>query len=282
VGLVYIVAEGEVEGLDDGEELLFERAIMPAGGSVYSVNGNKVSEDQYHKGLLEIGVDIKAKNFLVFQGDVEAVAKKKPRDMLQYFELFCGSAELQAPFAAAQAALEEARKEQHTRALARKTVQGEVRDLRAAKEEADRHAEMSAEVERLRTRHMLLKLYYLDQAITTQSEALEEAAGKLAAAGTVEEGLEARQRAVARDAAGASKAIEKKEAQLKAKSAQAREAGERHAAASARLESLRAALSACGGKQRASAEALNSTPAPPPGSCAAPPPSPTPTATVRL
>jgi structural maintenance of chromosome 1 len=54
-------------------------------------------------------VDIKAKNFLVFQGDVEAVAKKKPREMLQYFELFCGSAELAAPFAAAAGALEEAR-----------------------------------------------------------------------------------------------------------------------------------------------------------------------------
>jgi len=38
-------------------------------------------------------VPLQARNFLVFQGDVETVASKGPRDMLAYFETFSGSAE---------------------------------------------------------------------------------------------------------------------------------------------------------------------------------------------
>lgn len=77
--LVYVVAEGELDVLAAGEELVFQRTITPAAASVFSVNGNEVSADQYVKGLLEIGIDIKAKNFLVFQSEVDTVARKTPK-----------------------------------------------------------------------------------------------------------------------------------------------------------------------------------------------------------
>ena len=50
VSLVYVVAEGEVDILQAGEELIFKRTIVPSGSSVFSVNGNEVSQDQYIKG----------------------------------------------------------------------------------------------------------------------------------------------------------------------------------------------------------------------------------------
>ena len=43
--------------------------------------------------LERINIFTEARNFLVFQGDVESVASKSTKEMLQYFEVFSGSAE---------------------------------------------------------------------------------------------------------------------------------------------------------------------------------------------
>jgi structural maintenance of chromosome 1 len=257
VVLVYEVAEGEVTGLDAGEELQFQRTATVAGTSAYSVNGNAVSAEDYSKGLLEIGIDMRSKNFLVFQGDVDALAKKPPKAMLDYFELFCGSADHKGPFDAAKAALEDARKDSHGKALLKRTAAGEVKDLRASKEEAERHAAVSAELAALRTRLMLMKLFYMDQHVGERDAELARAAAALDAAAAEERAVEAKQQEVAKAAAGATKTAAKREVQLSAKAAQVREAEERVVAAEERIKSLKATLTGAGGAEKAAAEALS-------------------------
>ena len=90
VSLVFVPSEGE--SLD---ERVFSRRISLAGGgsSTYSVDGRDVSAADYRKALEDINIFTEARNFLIFQGDVDSVAAKSPRDMLQYFEVFSGSAE---------------------------------------------------------------------------------------------------------------------------------------------------------------------------------------------
>ena len=44
--------------------------------------------------LKDIGILVKARNFLVFQGDVEGVVNKSPKDLTAMFEIISGSSEL--------------------------------------------------------------------------------------------------------------------------------------------------------------------------------------------
>ena len=44
------------------------------------INNEVISSQQYHKELENIGINVNAKNFLVFQGAVESIAKKNPKE----------------------------------------------------------------------------------------------------------------------------------------------------------------------------------------------------------
>lgn len=58
------------EDPDSNEETKYSRSIIN-GSSVYAVNDETMSRSQYEEALAQIGVLVKARNFLVFQGDVE-------------------------------------------------------------------------------------------------------------------------------------------------------------------------------------------------------------------
>ena len=72
--LVYVVDQDEVEGMSAGDHLVFTRTITATGAGSYRVNNKEVSWADYDAQLKEIGVLTKARNFLVFQGDVEHLA----------------------------------------------------------------------------------------------------------------------------------------------------------------------------------------------------------------
>lgn len=59
----------------------------------FTLGRNKVTWDAYEKRLRDIGVLVKARNFLVFQGDVESIASKSPKELTQLFEQISGSDE---------------------------------------------------------------------------------------------------------------------------------------------------------------------------------------------
>ena len=77
-----------------GEILKFSRSINTSGASVYRINDTELTWDSYESVLESIVIKPKARNFLIFQGDVETVAQKNPRDMLKHFEIVCGSYDL--------------------------------------------------------------------------------------------------------------------------------------------------------------------------------------------
>ena len=79
VKLVYEVSEGEVPGYRGGQELVFSRTISSTGVSTYRLDDKEMTYETYDAFLQRIGVLVKARNFLVFQGDVESVASKSPQ-----------------------------------------------------------------------------------------------------------------------------------------------------------------------------------------------------------
>ena len=97
VTLVYEVTGDEPDlGLDiaPDSEMFFSRSISASGVSSYRFNEKDVTWAQYDVRLKSIGVLVKARNFLVFQGDVESVASKDPKQMTAFFEQISGSEDM--------------------------------------------------------------------------------------------------------------------------------------------------------------------------------------------
>ena len=74
-----------------GEEIFFSRAIQPSSGgdtfvSQYRIDGRPVTTEAYNAHLEAFNILVKARNFLVFQGDIENVAQMQPTDLTRMFE----------------------------------------------------------------------------------------------------------------------------------------------------------------------------------------------------
>jgi len=70
---------------DKGETIEFSR-IIKGTSAEHRLNDKVVSHHDYNKELEKIKIFIKAKNFLVFQGQVESIAMKNPKERTQLFE----------------------------------------------------------------------------------------------------------------------------------------------------------------------------------------------------
>lgn len=83
---------------DDGEKIEFKRSIQANGSTDYQIDESAVTATHYSNVLKNEGILIKAKNFLVFQGDVELIASQTPKDLTRLIETISGSLELAKEF----------------------------------------------------------------------------------------------------------------------------------------------------------------------------------------
>lgn len=75
---------------DKRHEIRFTRLITMAGASEYRINDKVVLHAKYNAMLEKENILVKAKNFLVFQGDVEAIASQSPKDLTRMIENISG------------------------------------------------------------------------------------------------------------------------------------------------------------------------------------------------
>jgi structural maintenance of chromosome 1 len=75
---------------NQGREVRFMRSINQNGQSEYRINDRTVQYSQYNAALEKENILVKAKNFLVFQGDVESVASQNPKDLTRLIEQISG------------------------------------------------------------------------------------------------------------------------------------------------------------------------------------------------
>lgn len=94
VTLVYELDADEIPLAKARQELFFTRLISEKGTGSYRINHQDVTFDAYQQQLKEIGILVKARNFLVFQGDVESIASKSPDELTKLFEQISTSDEL--------------------------------------------------------------------------------------------------------------------------------------------------------------------------------------------
>ncbi|KAG8989876.1 Structural maintenance of chromosomes protein 1, partial [Tulasnella sp. 427] len=154
---------------NEGDEHHFQRTITAAGSSEYRINTRVVSYQSYNDKLESFNILVKAKNFLVFQGDVEAVASQSPKDLSRLIEQISGSLELAEEYEEAKAAQDRATENATFHFAKRRGIAGEIKQFREQKTEAERFENLVAEKDNLIIHRLLWKLYHIEEAIETNT-----------------------------------------------------------------------------------------------------------------
>ena len=150
---------------DAGDEQHWKRAITNQGASEYRINGSVVTAQQYNEALEAENILIKARNFLVFQGDVEQIASQSPRDLTRLIEQISGSLEYKAGYEKLKEAQDEAIENQNYNLNRRRGINSEIKQYQEQKREADSYAKKADQRDQAIVTHILWKLYHFQKVI---------------------------------------------------------------------------------------------------------------------
>ncbi|RID47098.1 hypothetical protein BRARA_I03724 [Brassica rapa] len=156
--------------LDDGVELRFTRTITSSGGSEYRIDNRVVNWEEYNAKLRSIGILVKARNFLVFQGDVESVASKNSKELTGLLEQISGSDELKKEYEELEEKKAIAEEKAALIYQKKKTIGAEKKLKKAQKEEAEKHLKLQDELKALKREHFLWQLYNIENDIEKANE----------------------------------------------------------------------------------------------------------------
>ncbi|RDB26948.1 Structural maintenance of chromosomes protein 1 [Hypsizygus marmoreus] len=156
----------------DGKEWKFQRTISTTGASEYKLNNKVVTYSAYNAALIGHNILVKAKNFLVFQGDVEAVASQSPRELSRLIDQISGSLELAGEYEKAKEAQDRATENATFNFTKRRGIAGEIKQYKEQKGEAERFEALCDEKDDLILRRNLFKLYQIEEAIEMNSRTI--------------------------------------------------------------------------------------------------------------
>lgn len=153
-------------------ETSFKRSIFASGTAKYSLDGKVVKWDAYNAKLKSIGVLVKARNFLVFQGDVELLAQKSPGELTALFEEISGSVDLKVQYDECKEAAQLAEEEFMGTFEMRRTMNKEKKQIKEQKDEAERFQELLDTQKELKTEYFLWQLFNIDKDLNAYREAM--------------------------------------------------------------------------------------------------------------
>lgn len=113
---------------------------------VFGLQG--VQSTVYLEELEKLGINVKAKNFLVFQGAVESIAMKNAKERTALFEEISGSGLLKDEYNRLKYEMQQAEEETQYTYQKKRGVAAERKEAKAEKQEADRYARLKDEVVR--------------------------------------------------------------------------------------------------------------------------------------
>ncbi|KAF9435609.1 Structural maintenance of chromosomes protein 1 [Entomortierella beljakovae] len=157
---------------DNGDEIRFTRSVNMAGVSEYKINDRVMLYADYDKKLQEINILVKARNFLVFQGDVEAIASQSPKDLTKLIEQISGSLELKQEYDRLQQEQERAVENSTFNFHRKKGINAEIKQYQEQKAEAERFETLQDEKENLQIEYLVWKLFHIEQNITSTEKAI--------------------------------------------------------------------------------------------------------------
>lgn len=159
----YVTAKFE---LPDGTRIDFQRSVIGSSAD-YKINGRVNSELKYNcqqidlnnnnnhlqgvqsqtylEELEKLGINVKAKNFLVFQGAVESIAMKNAKERTALFEEISGSGLLKDEYNRLKYEMQQAEEETQFTYQKKRGVAAERKEAKAEKQEADRYSRLKEE-----------------------------------------------------------------------------------------------------------------------------------------
>uniref|UniRef100_A0A5F9DGV2 Structural maintenance of chromosomes 1B n=2 Tax=Oryctolagus cuniculus TaxID=9986 RepID=A0A5F9DGV2_RABIT len=157
---------------DSGEEKTFARSIRGT-CSEFRFNDDPVSRSAYTAELERIGIIVKARNCLVFQGTVECISMKKPKERTQFFEEISTSGELIREYEEKKRKLQKAEEDAQFNFNKKKNVAAERKHAKLEKEEAERYQSLLEELRINKIQLQLFQLYHNEKKIHFLTTELE-------------------------------------------------------------------------------------------------------------
>ncbi|XP_049740597.1 structural maintenance of chromosomes protein 1B isoform X2 [Elephas maximus indicus] len=157
---------------ESGEEKTFARIIRGA-CSEFHFDDKPVSRSAYLAELEKIGIIVKARNCLVFQGTVELISMKKPKERTQFFEEISSSGELIGEYEEKKKKLQKAEEDAQFNFNKKKNVAAERKHAKLEKEEADRYQSLLEELKINKIQLQLFRLYHNERKIRSLNTELE-------------------------------------------------------------------------------------------------------------
>lgn len=242
VKLVYEVSENEVDGKGSGTQINFMRTITSSGVSTYRLDNKDVTFEVYENMLQEIGVLVKARNFLVFQGDVESVASKSPVELTKLIEQISGSDIYRTEYDDLSLKKEEAEETTLFSLHKKKMYATQKKEVKDQKDEAELYQAKQAQVHDLKSEHVLLQIWRSKEGMEEHQEAADNYKSELSTIKERENELEAEILEGKKELARVSKLLATSETDAAKRSKQVLELTPKLEETRARLKSLRKRL----------------------------------------
>lgn len=204
-----------------GNQHRFSRTITvsseKSGSSAYSINDKVVKWEEYQSTLEQYDILVKAKNFLVFQGDVEAVASQNPNALSKLIDQISGSLDLAAEYEKRKLAHLDASKQSNDQLIKRRVINGEIKDFKQQKAEMEEFDRLCEERDQEIIHLLLWKLFHIEASINENSEAIKLQNDGLAALQAESHELDQQVTQARKDYTQATRDVIKAERSLKAK-----------------------------------------------------------------
>jgi structural maintenance of chromosome 1 len=151
---------------DDAEQVhRWRRTITTAGQSEYRINGRIVTAKVYNEALEEQSILVKARAFLIPQGEVEEVAKKPPKEITYMIEQISGSLERKADYERLKTESDAAAEDNSQFLHQKRQINAEIKTYSELEAEAKAYERKIAERDEATVTHVMWKLYHHQQAI---------------------------------------------------------------------------------------------------------------------
>lgn len=124
-----------------------------------------VTSQVYLTELEHLGINVKAKNFLVFQGAVESIAMKNPKERTALFEEISNSGALKSEYERLRAEMLRAEEETQFSYQKKKGIAAERKEAKLEKEEAEKYQRLKEEYVEKQVELELFRLYHNERDI---------------------------------------------------------------------------------------------------------------------
>ena len=150
--------------LDDGEQKSFTRSIIGSSAE-HRIDNEVVSASTYLKELEQLGINVNAKNFLVFQGAVENIAMKNPKERTALFEEISGSGALKKEYDRLKEEMIQAEENTQFTYQKKKNINLERKEAKMEKEEAEKYKKLQDNLSDRQVELQLFKLFHNERQI---------------------------------------------------------------------------------------------------------------------